>query len=339
MFLLSAEVLGQRVPGRITALIVVEDPDFHDHFEVSLVNDVNHVVDSVTAESQERLTFPDLEKDVYFVVAEVPGFKPVRRRVEFGGEGREANLCIILEPQPVVMTKGNTSDESLVTSVSRLAQPPALLKELAAAEKKLHAGSVDEARTRLESIVGQAPDFYDAHRVLAMTYQKDHRYRDAEKEYRVAQRLDPVSPSPGIGIASIALEEIEIDAGTSQSQRDERLKDARDSLQQALKLDPTVAFAHYLMGITDYKLSHYEEAERNLTHALELDSALGVAHLALANLYLRTKALQAALAQLDLYLKKNPRAADRAEVLAKRSEIEQATAVQSAENPALAAGK
>lgn len=318
LLFLGGEAVGQRNSGQVNALVTTEEGDFQDQFEVSLVTDLGQVVKSLTVHAQDPFTFTDLEKNVYFVVTEVPGFKPVRRRVDFG-ETREANLCIILEADPIVLTKGNTSDDGRLTTVSRMAQPPALLKELAAAEKKLHAGSVDEARARLESIITQAPDFSDAHRFLGMTYQQSHRYGDAEKEYRTAQRLDPVTPFPWIDLGSIYLEQAE--SGASQPQFEDRLKEARDSLLQAVKLDPSSAFAHYLLGVTYYRLSFYDKAERSLTHALDLDSSLGLARLALANVYIRNEAWQQALAQLDFYIKANPHAADRGQVLAKRSQI------------------
>lgn len=59
--------------------------------------------------------------------------------------------------------------------------------------------------------------------------------------------------------------------------------------------------------------------------ALDLDSALGLARLALANVYIRTEAWQQALAQLDSYIKETPRAADRGQVLVKHEQIERTT--------------
>lgn len=314
-----------RPPCVVSGVVVAEGAAFENTFDIGLVNESERPVAIVTAHSSERFTFSDLDRGVYFIVADVSGFKAIRQRADCGGVSGEVNLSIDLEAEPVVLKEPRSSDDHLVTTVSRMAQPPALLKELAAAEKKLHGGSIDQARLLLEAIVARSPDFYDAHSLLGMAYQASHRYRDAEREYESARNLNPASSVPWIGLGSIYLEQIEVGAHQSKPVAG-TLEAARDAFLQAIKLDPGKAFGHYLLGVAYYKLALYDKAEGSLIQALEREPTLGLAHLALANVYIRTESWSRALAQIDAYIKENPRAPDRDQLLAKRSMIERMTA-------------
>ena len=306
----------------VSGFIVSQHETYDSQFEIRLLTDSNRELAVLVKRIQEPFTFSGLERGVYYIVANIFGYKPVRQRLDFVGGQREANVPIILEADPVVLTKatGSLLDENLVTSVSRMAQPAALLKELDAANKKLLEGRTDESRSRLESIVFQAPDFYDAHRSLAMAYQSSRLFREAEKEYRIAQKLNPTLPGPWLGLASIYLEQAEADVDPSV--RRDSVRAALEASLQAIKLDPGVAFGHYLLGVAYYKSSLLDKAETSLIHSLELDPALGMAHLALVNVYVRVQDWGRALGQIDSYIKENPRAPDRDQMLAKRSEIE-----------------
>jgi hypothetical protein len=330
LLLLAGQANARQITGRegyiIGGLIATEGAALEDRFEVHLVNDAEQEIAGTIVHSQERFTFSGLERGSYYIVANIPGFKPIRQRVDFVGGQREISVPIVLEAEPVVVTKSSTdTGEGLVTDVSRLARPPAMLKEISAADKKLHEGNVGDARTRLESLVARAPDFYDAHRLLANAYQSEHRFREAEAEYRIAQKLNPTSPAPWIGLGSNYLELA--GSGTRDSAPvDEIIRQARQALEQAIKLDPGIGFAHCLLGILYYKSSQYDQAEASLIRALDLDTGLGVARLGLINLYVRTRQWSRALAQIDSYIKENPRAPNRDEVLATRSQIERMTA-------------
>jgi Tfp pilus assembly protein PilF len=319
LLLLGNAAVARQNPGRgsysVSGLLISENSHFDSQFEIRLLTDMEREVGAVVKHTQERFLFSGLERGLYYIVANVSGHKPVRHRVEFVGNDREASVSIVLEPEPIVVTKATG-----VTSVSRMARPGAVLKELEAANKKLAEGSIEEARTRLESIVNEAPDFYDAHRSLAIAYQSERRYRDAEKEYRIAQTLEPALPGPWMGLASNYLEQLE--AGGEPSSEGEAVRGALEAARHAVKADPGVALAHYLLGVAYYRSSLLDEAAGSLSEALQRDCTLGPAHLALVNVYIRLQQWERALAQIDFYIKENPRARNRDEVLTKRSEIE-----------------
>jgi hypothetical protein len=74
--------------------------------------------------------------------------------------------------------------------------------------------------------------------------------------------------------------------------------------------------------VTYYRSTLNREAEASFRRALELEPRLGAAHLGLVNVYIRANNWHAVLAEMDIYLKENPNAADREQLLNKRSQIE-----------------
>ena len=79
--------------------------------------------------------------------------------------------------------------------------------------------------------------------------------------------------------------------------------------------------AHFLLGTAYHRSDFQEEAEANLKRALEIDDTMAAARLTLANVYMRLKKWEDAIASLDAYLEENPQAPDRAQILEARSKL------------------
>ena len=121
-------------------------------------------------------------------------------------------------------------------------------------------------------------------------------------------------------LGSLYLEQAEggKDPGIPQQ---EILEKARDVLQKSIGLNSGDAFARYLLGVAYYRLGDYGDAEKALNRALDMDPLLGDIRLALANVYIRTQDWSKALGHLDIYLKDNPRSANRESVLSTRTKV------------------
>jgi tetratricopeptide (TPR) repeat protein len=309
-------------PYLVTGIFIAPHVGTGSDFEISLADDAGMIVDQLRSQPNERFAFSRLPAGTYYLVVDTPGFKPMRQRVDVRGLDRDISASLVLEEQDqtVVVPRTNFSGERDATiSVAEMAQPASVLKDLADAARKLQAGNIDAARGRLESIVIEAPGFYEAHKSLGMAYQLSGRYHDAEKEFRIARDLRPNSAAPLISLASLYLEQLE--AGSAKAAT--LLDDARDALQSALLVNPEAAFGHYLLGVANHKAALYSDAKKNLVRALELEPKLGSARLALANVHMRLQDWPAALLQLDTYLKENPQAADREQIRAKRAQVEE----------------
>jgi Flp pilus assembly protein TadD len=308
-------------PYTITGLLLAPHIRVENDFEIFLAADSGMPIARLRTQTNQRFSFPRLPAGHYYLVVEAPGFKPIRQRVDLRGIDHEANTSLVLEPQDqvVVVKRLNILGETDATiSVAEMAQPASALKEFADAAKKLEAGNIDAARGRLESLVMEAPGFYDAHKSLGMAYQLSGRYQEAEKEFQIARVLRPNSAAPLISLASLYLQQSESGSGKNST----LLQDARVALLEAVRLTPDAAFAHYLLGVAHYKTGFYSEAQKNLLRALELEPKLGVARLALANVHLRLQDWSAALLQMEAYLKENPDAPDREQIRAKSEQVE-----------------
>ena len=73
--------------------------------------------------------------------------------------------------------------------------------------------------------------------------------------------------------------------------------------------------------MTHYKAARFAEAEASLQKALEIESRLRWARIALANTYMRQQRWKEALAQFDAYLKEFPQVSNRGEVEEARQRI------------------
>jgi Tfp pilus assembly protein PilF len=297
--------------GMVTGLVIAPNAEFNAEFEILLVNESTRIVNRAILHAGGAFTFNGLDSGIYYLDADVPGYKSVHQRVEVAATSRSTSASIVFEPETEVVVLKRPSS----VDVTRISQSSAVLKDFDEATKKLQEGNSLEARRRLEGILMEAPGFYDAHRVLGAVYQQERRFDDAEKQYRTALELRPQFAGPLVSLGSLYLEK----AATG----DEKwIRQSREVLLRSLDLERDSAFAYYLLGVGYYKSSQYPEAQRELSRALELEPKLGNAHLALANVSIRLEDWPAALSQLDSYLRENPQAPNREAVISKRAQIE-----------------
>jgi len=314
-----------RVPPSvgITGQVIVPVPGFQQIFEVLLLQNAEQVVQATVADSQGRYRFTGLPRGTYYISVKIEGFQEVRQRVDLNSDSI-VNIIMDFQEEKVVKPATDFSGEdSEVVNVADLskAYPAAIVEKMKVATKEIQNGNFAKALPFLEEIVRDAPDFYQAQRMLGTVYQKLARYRDAESAYRTAADLKQTSAAPLINLASLYIEEAE--ASTSQGSSVVRgiLNESLANLYEALKLKPDAPFAYYLLGVTYYKSAFYEDAEEHLKHALQLAPELIEGHLALANVYIRIQEWSNAIAQLDAYIAASPKNELRDQVQAMRSRV------------------
>ncbi|HET9942219.1 MAG TPA: tetratricopeptide repeat protein, partial [Terriglobia bacterium] len=184
-------------------------------------------------------------------------------------------------------------------------------------------GQPERARTRLEKLVKDYPDFYDARNALGSVYLEMKRYRDAEAQYNEARRLKPTSAAPLVSLGSLYVQEaaasLNPDPGVAgvvipSGDLGIILNDARDVLAEAIKIKPDASFAYYLRGVVEMGTGRYPQAEESLRKALEIEPKLRWARLGLGNLYLRQGKFKESVAEYDTYLEEYKKVSNRPEV-------------------------
>jgi predicted Zn-dependent protease len=230
---------------------------------------------------------------------------------------------------PVVLDFSGELNEVVDISELRRQFPRPVLEEFEKARKDRSQNNIARARRRLEEIVRAEPDFYEAHNMLGNVYVELKMFREAEREYNNARQLRPRSAAPLVSLGSLYVQEADASLGINKGIPVVLLKadpgvilaDARSFLLEAIDLRPEASFAHYLLGIVAYRTSSDTNAEQSFRRALDIEPRLRWARLGLANLYIRQRKWESALAELDAYLEDFPNALNGPEVEAARQRV------------------
>ena len=162
-------------------------------------------------------------------------------------------------------------------------------------------GRHEDARQLLEPAVAQRPDWAEAHVYLALTYLEEKRWESARALLETALVLDPKLHTARVpyGWCLYYLGELEA---------------ARTQFEAYLKLRPDYIDAVFALGLIDFDRDELDAAIRSFRHVSVLadergDAARGsLAHMRLADVYLRRDNLSRAKLELKRAIRFNPEA-------------------------------
>jgi len=318
------------VEGRVIA----PGADYDRYHEVLLLDELRLVGWGYTNSTGEY-KIQEQPSGRYYLVVRIDGFKEYRERVDL-------TVCPMLythvvfmdaeaEPIPQVILDF-TGEVNEIVDVAELKRrfPRKAVSEFERARAERLKGQPDVAQKRLEKLLLEHTDFYDARNVLGSIYLEAKRFRDAETQYNKARELRPNSAAPLVSLGSLYVQEAEASIAP-ESERVEVallgadlgviLDDARAVLDAAIKIKPDASFAYYLMGIVEMRFLHYQASEQQLRKSLELESKLRWARLALANLYVKQGRLRDAVLEFDAYLTEFKKMANTPEVEQVRAKV------------------
>lgn len=223
-----------------------------------------------------------------------------------------ARLTLAQSDPPLYLDHRLGEDQAVVDVAEMTGNyPRKAVQEYEQALEDARKGDRVSALARLEEVVMLAPEYYAAHNSLGVLYQKMKRYRDAERVYQQARALNPRSAAPLVNLGSLYIEEAEASGNAGRVRARSLLNEALGHLQEALKIQPSSGFAHYLVGVVYYITAFYEEAESHFSQALDSGRNMGFVRQALANVYIQLQEWEGVIEQLDSYLKENPQAVNR----------------------------
>jgi Tfp pilus assembly protein PilF len=262
---------------------------------------------------------------LYYIIANVEGFAPVRQTLDIGREAVFApRITIFLEPDTA--DSAGDARRGSVISVKQLTAkiPDKAIDEYKKARKASAEGDYSKAVAHLERAIELAPDYYEAQNSLGAQYLRTQRFREAEKAFLRAQSLIPEADEPLINLGSLYYQEGQVQSSSGREEAPATFQKAVGFLQEAIRKNPQAVTAYQNLGAALYKTGSYAQAEPVLRRALELDSGLTEAEFTLLNVYTRQYRYTEALQHIDSFLKRNPKSTERVPLEKLRQQIETA---------------
>ncbi|MGE5327131.1 MAG: tetratricopeptide repeat protein [Deltaproteobacteria bacterium] len=286
--------------GTNTIIGKVTGPDgrFVGNIEVRLQTQSGVAVDVEYTDEQGGFTFRGVSDGVFHVVIDDARYQRANMT---------AHVSAMIEPiYRVVFSLKDRSDspktpapfagDSQTVSVQELKKryPDKAVKEYTRGNEKLARGDLKGAIAAFEKAVALAPEMYPALGNLGNAYLQSGRLPDAESAFEKALKANPDSAESYVNLGHVYFEM-------------HKYSEAAGTLSRAVQRDPNSALAHFFLGMTDIGIGKMRDAEMNLRRALDLnESEVATAHLALANLYLKTQRVPQAQEQLESFLKLRP---------------------------------
>jgi hypothetical protein len=246
--------------------------------------------EAVTTDTGE-FAFPGLHAGAYILKITAPGFLPLEMNVDVNF-GTEHGISVFLKPAGKSL-KEQPPDASI--SAHELSMPAAARKLMDSGKKKLYAGNNAEGALRdFEAAVAKAPDYYEAYYQIGMACLSLQKPADAENNLRTSVSLsNQTYPDAVLALAVLLL-------GRHDSTEGEPL------LRRGIELNPNSWVGYYELGKLELYRMHLEPALDAAQKTESLAPQQPKVYRLLSLIHLRQKNYQAALADLDAYIRLDP---------------------------------
>ena len=282
----------------VTGRVAGPDGRFVENIEVRLQTQSGVPVDFEYTDAEGEFVFRGVRDGVFHVVIDDARFQPA---------SVTAHVSENIEPLQRVFLSLKARDDSpkapapfasgsQTVSVEELQKryPEKAVKEYTRGNEKMLRGDLKGAIAAFEKAVALAPEMYPALSNLGNAYLQSGRLPDAESAFQNALKANPDAAESYVNLGHVYFEM-------------HKFGEATASLNQGLKRDPNDALGYFFLGMTDIGMGKGREAESNLKRALGLkEFEVATAHLALANLYLKTQRVAEAREQLEQFLHVRP---------------------------------
>jgi len=300
-------------PRSISGRLMFDNGSFScDQCLVTLLASGVRPIQTAFVDLSGRFTFSNIPAGFYTIRVEIEGFEPVNQQVEAFDGVSEVNILI-----PLVRKPASASKNSNVVDLSEFLgrYPKKAVSYFEKGNQSLKKKKTDEAMHYFQNAVELAPNFYEAHNQLAITYREAGRMDDAEREFLMAHELNMAAVEPLLNLTEIYLSRNDMDRAISTG-------------EQAVRANSHSAPAFFSLGVALYKADELDRAETALKRAFFLDPKMAIVRLVLANVYLKLHRYESTLEQLDRYIAENPKGQQIQDALRMRAELVQANAAQ-----------
>jgi tetratricopeptide (TPR) repeat protein len=175
--------------------------------------------------------------------------------------------------------------------------PPQAERDYLDGLKSLKKGDKDQAIERFRKAINLFPNYFYALQQLGLVYVDTGMYQEALEPLKKAIKINAKGADAhlGLGIALVSLDQ---------------LKEAIDELNLARAIDARSFRTHLYLGMALIGTGEFDQAEESLKQALALGGPVQArtAHLYLASIYDKRNQPKLAIAELEAYLRENPKA-------------------------------
>jgi tetratricopeptide (TPR) repeat protein len=150
-----------------------------------------------------------------------------------------------------------------------------------------------------QALARNASSSFQAHELLAESYEMQGKWGEAEKEYRGIVAQNPRMPGIHFLLGRLMLSKPDPDAKAAE--------DAKKEFQAELEIDPSNAGAEYVLGELARQGGQWPEAIEHFAHASKLDAGFGDAFLGLGVSLISAKRFSEAIPPLETAVKLEPK--------------------------------
>lgn len=265
------------------------------HASVWLCDDGGTRMKEAVTTDRGEFAFPGLHAGGYILQISAAGFVPLEMNVNVDFSSA-SGISIFL--RPVGKTPPEKRAETAI-SAHELSEPAAARKLMESGKKKLYAGNNPEGALQdFEAAVAKAPDYYEAYYQVGMAYLSLKEPGQAEPNLKKSVELSNQGyPEADLALAILLL-------GRHDTAEGEPL------LRRGLELNPNSWLGFYELGKLELYRMHLDAALDAARRAETLAPQQPKVYHLLSLIHLRQKNYQAAVADLDAYIRLDPDSPD-----------------------------
>ena len=191
----------------------------------------------------------------------------------------------------------STPRNDSVVSVQELAMPHKAARAFEKGTRLLLKGDLEASLPYFRATIEQAPYSYRAYHNLGLALARLGQLDAAEQDFQKSIDLTNGGFAPSLFSFSMVL-----------YQRGE-FREAEPLIRRGLLIAPGSGVGNYCLGLVQYSLGRFSDAERSAREALKLNPVEADAHVLLARIHARQNNPTAVLADIQSYLKLDPKGA------------------------------
>src|SRR5882724_4289974 len=234
--------------------------------------------------------FHDLKSGVYNLTAEVDGYLPIRERIEVRNSSKEGLMIYLHKTAEPLNGAASPTVSAHFLALPRKAQQNYEKGMQRLYDKK----DLNRGMEFFQRAVSEAPDCYEAYCEIGVINAHLKKSTDAESAFRKSIEL-----SNGNFIrADVGLAGLLSNTG--------RFAEAEPIARRAAELDPNSWDALLELARAEVGLGRWDAAEKNALAARKINSSAAPLHLVLANIRIHKANYQAAIDDLETFLRIDP---------------------------------